>query len=275
MSLDQSLRELKEAFPRTDQAMPALFVGHGNPMNALEDNAFTDDWVRVAGQLPTPQAILCVSAHWETRGTKLTAMERPQTIHDFGGFPPELFAVEYPAPGSPALAQLAQSSLTKTPAELVHDWGLDHGSWSVLCRMFPEANVPVVQLSLDRTEPAAFHYALGEELRELRRRGVLIVGSGNIVHNLRQIRFDPTAPAADWAIEFDTAIKERIIDGDHASIIDYSRLGTAAQLSVPTNEHYLPLLYVLGLQEPSERVSFFSEQLSLRSISMTSVCIGG
>jgi len=273
MSLRQSLESLRDAFPRTDETQPALFVGHGNPMNAIEDNAYSAAWERLGEDLPTPKAILCVSAHWETRGTKLTAMERPETIHDFGAFPPELFAVQYPAPGSPELARLTQASLTKTSAELAHDWGLDHGTWSVLARMFPAATIPVVQLSLDRTEAPEFHYALGEELRELRQRGVLVIGSGNIVHNLRLARFD-SGPAADWATEFDATVKAQILSGDHAPLINYERLGESARLAIPTNEHYLPLLYVLGLQNHGESISFFSERIDLRSISMTSVRVG-
>lgn len=273
MSLDQSLRQLSDRFPLQDQALPALFVGHGNPMNALEDNPYSQAWAQLGAALPTPKAILCVSAHWETQGTQLTAMERPRTIHDFGGFPPELFAVEYPAPGSPELAELAQETLaTKTSAGLDQSWGLDHGAWSVLVKMFPEATVPVVQLSLDRTQPPAFHYALGQELKKLRQRGVLVVTSGNIVHNLRLARWADVA--ADWAIAFDATVKEHILAGDHSALIDYAKLGPEALLSIPTNEHYLPLLYTLGMQEPGESVQFFSEQVTLSSISMRTVLVG-
>src|SRR5579871_1645543 len=179
MSLQQSLRDLHEAFPLTDHRMPALFVGHGNPMNAIEDNDFSRGWADVGHKLPKPSAILCISAHWETRGTFITSMEQPRTIHDFGGFPRKLFEVEYPAPGSPTLAQLAQQTIHRTKIGLDTTWGLDHGTWSVLARMFPDATIPVVQLSLDATEAPAYHYTLGQELRELRQRGVLIIGSGN------------------------------------------------------------------------------------------------
>ena len=243
-------------------------------MNAIEDNPYSRVWEQLGAALPRPRAILCISAHWETQGTQLTAMTQPQTIHDFGGFPPELFAVEYPAPGSPELAQLAQEALAPTTAVgLDQDWGLDHGAWSVLCRMFPDASLPVVQLSLDRTQPPEFHYALGRELKSLRQRGVLVVGSGNVVHNLRQARWADVA--ADWALAFDATVKERILAGDHGALVDYKALGPEALLSIPTNEHYLPLLYLLGMQEPQEAVQFYTEHVTLSSISMRTVAIGG
>ncbi|MBB6051926.1 4,5-DOPA dioxygenase extradiol [Armatimonas rosea] len=274
MSLDQALRQLKDAFPITGETLPTLFVGHGNPMNAIEDNPYSRAWEQLGAALPNPKAILCVSAHWETQGTQVTAMEQPRTIHDFGGFPPELFAVEYPAPGSPELAELARETLSETtPVGLDQHWGLDHGAWSVLCRMFPAARVPVVQLSLDRSQSPAFHYALGRELRSLRERGVLVVSSGNVVHNLRQARWVDVA--ADWALAFDSTVKERILTGDHEALVDYIKLGQEAQLSIPTNEHYLPLLYTLGMQHDGEGVSFFSEHVTLNSISMRTVLIGG
>ena len=272
MSLNQTLQDLYTAFPQTEELLPALFVGHGNPMNAIEDNAFSRAWESVGKALPTPKAILCVSAHWETKGTHVTAMPHPQTIHDFGGFPKELFAVEYPAPGSPELAALTQQSIESTTIGLDQEWGLDHGSWSVLCRMFPKAQVPIVQLSLDRTQPPEFHYALGQELKKLRQRGVLIVGSGNIVHNLRRARWEDVA--ADWAIEFDQTVKERMLAGGHEALVRYEALGSAAALSIPTNEHYLPLLYLIGMQGKDDPVRFFTEQVTLNSISMRSVLIG-
>ena len=242
-------------------------------MNAIEDNPYSQTWAELGAALPAPKAILCVSAHWETRGTQVTAMEHPATIHDFGGFPPELFAVEYPAPGSPELAELTQRTLLeKTPVGLDQSWGLDHGAWSVLCRMFPEARVPVIQLSLDRTQPPLFHYELGQQLQSLRQRGVLVVTSGNVVHNLRQARWSDVA--ADWALAFDATVKERILAGDHAALVDYTGLGQEALLSIPTNEHYLPLLYTLGMQNEGERVQFFSEHVTLNAISMRTVLIG-
>jgi 4,5-DOPA dioxygenase extradiol len=252
--------------------MPALFVGHGSPMNAIEDNEFSRAWAAVGESLPRPQAILCISAHWETNGTAVTAMERPRTIHDFYGFPDELNAYQYLAPGSPALAELVRTALAGTSVRLDQGWGLDHGTWSVLCRMFPRADVPVVQLSLDRTVPPPTHYALGAALGGLRRKGVLIVGSGNIVHNLALVR--PMDDAYDWAIGFDQEIKQRILERDHEAIVDYAALGEIARLAVPTNEHYLPLLYVLALQQDDEEVSFFAEKATLGSISMRSLRIG-
>ena len=273
MSLRADLQALKDAFPERDEALPALFVGHGNPMNAIEDNVFSKTWEAVGAALPKPVAILCVSAHWETRGTFLTTMERPKTIHDFGGFPPELFAVEYPSPGSPQLAALAKETIESVGVGLTDDWGLDHGAWSVLCRMFPGADVPVVQLSLDRFESPEFHYALGRELKSLRKRGILVIGSGNIVHNLRLAKWDDSA--ADWALKFDALVAEKILSGDDEALVNYLSLGDEARLSIPTPEHYLPLLYALGLREKDEPVTFFNEGVSLSSISMRSVRFGG
>ena len=251
--------------------MPVLFVGHGNPMNAIEDNAFSRAWAEVGQALPRPQAILCVSAHWETPGTLVTAMDRPRTIHDFGGFPRALYEKLYPAPGSPELAQLVKGTVAGASVGLDQTWGLDHGAWSVLCRMYPKADIPVVQLSLDYSQQPAYHYALGQELRALRRKGVLIVGSGNIVHNLRLMVWQEQA--YDWAIEFDQTIKDLILSGNHQPIVHYEALGRAAQLSIPTNEHYLPLLYVLGAQEPGEQARFFAERVTMGSISMRGVWI--
>ena len=272
MSLNYTLQELREAFPPSDQKMPTLFVGHGSPMNAIEDNEYSRTWADMGRALPKPNAILCVSAHWETRGTLVTGMKHPPTIHDFGGFPRELFEKQYPAPGSPVLAQLTQETVQSTDVCVDDQWGLDHGTWSVLAGMFPDATIPVVQLSLDQTQGPAYHYALGKELRALRNRGVLIIGSGNIVHSFRGIRLDGIAQ--DWAIEFDQTIKHLIEDGNHASIVQYQRLGKAALLSVPTNEHYLPLLYALALQEQGETARFFNETVTLGSMSIRSVWIG-
>jgi 4,5-DOPA dioxygenase extradiol len=273
MSLRQDIQTLYDSFPETDTTQPALFVGHGNPMNAIEDNPYSLGWEAMGRALPVPKAIVCVSAHWETRGTFLTASETPQTIHDFGGFPQALFDVQYPAPGSPLLAELTHHALTpQADAGLTQDWGLDHGAWSVLCRMFPEARVPVVQLSLDATQPADFHFTLGQELQKLRKRGVLLVGSGNIVHNLRRAIWQDIA--ADWAVEFDEVSRERIATGDNAALIGYETLGEAARLSIPTPEHYLPLLYILGARKPDEPVMFFNEGVTLNSISMRSLRLG-
>ncbi|MGO8675124.1 MAG: 4,5-DOPA dioxygenase extradiol [Limisphaerales bacterium] len=271
MGSSSIIRNLAAA-PDAEATMPALFIGHGNPMNAIEDTEFTRAWAEVARSLPKPKAVLCVSAHWETAGTRVTAMEQPKTIHDFYGFPPALFEKRYPAPGSPELARAAQGLARKLPIELDLDWGLDHGAWSVLCRMFPEADVPVVQLSLDQRMAPAAHYELGLELRGLRKKGVLILGSGNIVHNLGEMVWEDTA--YDWALAFDQRMKGLILSGDHGAIIGYSKLGRSARLAVPTAEHYLPLLYVLAAQDRSDGVGFFADKVTLGSMSMRSVRIG-
>lgn len=252
--------------------MPALFVGHGTPMNAIEDNEFSRAWAGAARALPTPRAILCISAHWETNGTQVTAMERPRIIHDFHGFPGALFQKQYPAPGSPDLARFAQTTACQTPIALDLQWGLDHGAWVVLCRMFPQAHIPVVQLSLDRTKAPAAHYELGRELAGLRKKGVLIVGSGNVVHNLREIIWQDTA--LDWAVAFDAQIAQAIRSRHHDSLVRYEGFGQAANLAVPTNEHFLPLLYVLAMQDEREEVQFFAEKVTLGSMSMRSLRIG-
>jgi 4,5-DOPA dioxygenase extradiol len=274
MSLNKTLQDLNAAFPDSDETMPALFVGHGSPMNAIEDNAFSRAWINESKTLPRPNAILCISAHWETSGTLITAMERPRTIHDFGGFPHALYEKAYPAPGSPDLAQLTQEIVQKPPVNLDRAWGLDHGTWSVLCRMFPDADIPVAQLSLDQTQAPDFHYALGKALRSLRHKGVLIVGSGNIVHNLRLATWRDDSEGFDWAIEFDETIKQLILSGNHDPIIQYPTLGKAAQLAVPTNEHYLPLLYTLALQDQAEPIRFFADQMTFGSLSMRSIRVG-
>ena len=271
MATDSIIRTLASA-PDTEATMPVLFIGHGSPMNAIEDTEFSRAWAEVARSLPKPKAVLCVSAHWETEGTRVTAMEQPKTIHDFYGFPPALFEKRYPAPGSPDLARMTQKLMRESHVELDSEWGLDHGAWSVLCQMYPKADVPVVQLSLDQRKEPALHYELGRELRGLRKKGVLIVGSGNIVHNLREIAWEDTA--YDWALEFDAKMKDLIVSGDHQAIVDYSKLGRSARLAVPTLEHYLPLLYVLGAQTEADEVKFFADKVTLGSISMRSVRLG-
>jgi 4,5-DOPA dioxygenase extradiol len=258
-----------------NELMPALFIGHGNPMNAIEETVYAAAWRAAAAALPRPTAILCVSAHWETEGTLVTAMEKPKTIHDFYGFPDALYRVEYPAPGSPALAERVRQLVGSTAVrpDDGYSWGLDHGAWSVLRRMYPEADIPTVQLSLDRSRPARFHYDLGAELAALRREGVLILGSGNIVHNLRLLQWNAPEPYP-WAVEFDRLAAELILAGEHARLVAYQELGESARLAIPTNEHYLPLLYILALQQPGEAVSFFAGGLPLGSISMRSLRIG-
>jgi len=253
--------------------MPVIFLGHGSPMNAIEDSAFRRAWAGLGMRLPRPRAVLCVSAHWETRGAALTAAEQPETVHDFYGFPPALFAAQYPAPGDPELAQTAAKLLAPRGAQLDTRRGLDHGAWSVLLPMYPQADVPVVQLSLDSGEPAAFHYELALRLAPLRDQGVLILGSGNIVHNLRLLdcrRRD----GFDWAVRFDREVKARIQARDHEALTRYDEVGDDARRAVPTPEHYLPLLYVLALQNDHESIIFFNDQAVMGSISMTSLIIG-
>jgi 4,5-DOPA dioxygenase extradiol len=253
-----------------------LFLGHGSPMNALEDNEFSARWKVLGKELPRPNAILCISAHWETQGTFVTAMEKPETIHDFGGFPKELFAVQYPAPGSPALAQQTKENLTKATVELDASWGLDHGCWSVVKRMYPDADIPVVQLSLDHFQPARWHYELAKDLASLRDKGVLIIGSGNMVHNLRMIawdKLDASEYAFDWATEASEKMKKCILDGDHQSLIQYQSQGRAFQMAIPTPEHFLPLLYILALKKKAEQVSLFNDKAVAGSLTMTSVKI--
>jgi 4,5-DOPA dioxygenase extradiol len=254
------------------ERMPVLFVGHGNPMNAIEDNEFSREWIKIGKELPTPQAILCISAHWLTRGTWVTSMANPETIHDFVGFPEELFKVKYNAPGTPEFAGITQDLVFSTVVQSDTSWGLDHGTWSVLVKMFPKAEIPVFQLSIDVEKPARFHYQLGRELTELRKQGVLIIGSGNIVHNLGQVIWKDTAH--DWAVEFDQKIKEKIALRSDIEIIDYDKMGAVAKLSVPSTDHFYPLLYVLGASEKSEPVTFYTEKCTMGSLSMRTVKIG-
>jgi 4,5-DOPA dioxygenase extradiol len=254
--------------------MPVIFLGHGNPMNALFQNPYTRAWAALGAALPRPRAILSVSAHWYLPGTAVTAMARPRTIHDFGGFPPELFAVRYDAPGDPSLAREVQS-LLPVSSRLDEHWGLDHGTWSVLVHLFPAADIPVVQLSIDETQPADFHYRMGEALRGLRDSGVLILGSGDVVHNLHTYAWGrkPVEPF-DWALRFETRVRELLGRGEHGPLVDYASLGRDAQLSIPTPEHYLPLLYVLGASVPGEPVSFPVEGIDGGSVSMLAVRAG-
>jgi 4,5-DOPA dioxygenase extradiol len=252
--------------------MPAIFFGHGNPLNALQNNAYTRAWSDIGKSIPTPRAIVAISAHWYVPGTYVTAMGTPRTIHDFGGFPRALYQVQYPAPGDPLLAQQFRKLLQPLPVGLDLEWGLDHGTWSVLCHVFPEADVPVLQLSIDRTQPPAFHYELGRRLVPLRHDGVLVIGSGNLVHNLHAYAWGrhPVEPF-DWALRFEQRARELLLTAEHGPLIDYESLGPDALLSIPTPEHYLPLLYVLGLQGENERVTFPVEGIEGGSVSMLSV----
>lgn len=256
--------------------MPVLFLGHGSPMNAIEENEFVAGFRNIAATIPKPNAILCVSAHWETRGTFVTAMEQPRTIHDFGGFPRELFEVQYPAPGSPGLARETQSIVRTTQVGLDDHWGLDHGAWSVIKHLYPDADVPVIQLSLDQSQGPHYHYELAAELKSLREKGVLVVGSGNMVHNLGMVAWHRLNEqyAFDWALEAGDKMRKFILDGDHASLINYSQQGKPFQLAIPSPEHYLPLLYSLALKEEKEEVRLFNDKPLAGSLTMTSLRIG-
>lgn len=273
------LRELnKMTEPLSSTAkMPVLFLGHGSPMNAIEENEFVAGFRRIAKEIPKPNAILCVSAHWETRGTFVTAMEKPPTIHDFGGFPQALFDVQYPAPGSPELAKETKALIKKTEVGLDDKWGLDHGAWSVIKHLYPNADVPVIQMSLDYYQAPQYHYELAQELKSLREKGVLVIGSGNMVHNLRMIAWDKLnadAFAFDWAMEASEKMKKYILDGDHRQLINFRSQGKSFDLAIPTPEHYLPLLYSLALKEENEDVSLFNDKAVAGSLTMTSVKIG-
>ncbi len=254
--------------------MPALFVSHGSPMNALAANTFTATWQGLGKDLPRPQAILAISAHWYTRGTFLTGNAAPATIHDFGGFPKALSEVQYPAAGDPALAAQLAQQLVPFAASVRSDWGLDHGSWSVLLHMYPAADIPVVQLSIDAAQSPSFHYRLGAALGPLRDRGVLILGSGGIVHNLARADWRNALPPPPWAVEFDEFVRARVLAGDDTALVEYGTLGEAAQLSIPTPEHYLPLLYVLGSRAPGEPASIPLTGFDLGTIGMTVVKLG-
>jgi 4,5-DOPA dioxygenase extradiol len=256
--------------------LPALFVGHGNPLNALQRNDWTRAWAALGSALPRPRAVLSISAHWYVGLTAVTAMPTPRTIHDFGGFPHELYAARYPAPGDPSLARRVQELLAPLAVAADESWGLDHGTWSVLCHVFPQAEIPVVQLSIDETRPPSYHYDLGTRLRALRREGILLLGSGDIVHNLHAYAWGrhPQEPY-DWALRFEAKVCEALITGNHATLVDYEALGRDALLAVPTPEHYLPLLYILGASLPDERVSFPVEGMDGGSVSMLAVQFGG
>lgn len=259
------------------EKMPVLFIGHGSPMNAIEENEFVRGFRDIGKTIPAPNAILCVSAHWETRGTFVTAMERPPTIHDFGGFPKALYEVQYPAPGSPELARETKAMIKKTGVGLDQKWGLDHGAWSVIRHLYPKADVPVIQMSLDYYQEPQYHYDLMKELSSLRNKGILIIGSGNMVHNLGLVAWDKLDAdnyAYDWALEAGDKMKKYIISGDHKQLINYRCHGKAFELAIPTPEHYLPLLYALSLQEENEEVHLFNDKAVAGSLSMTSVRIG-
>jgi len=277
MTTLSAFRSFTNGLDDQELLMPVLFVGHGSPMNGIEDTEFSRRWTQMAKEIPTPKAVLVVSAHWFTKGTKITAMDFPKTIHDFGGFPQELFNVQYPAPGNPALANETLELLHSAHVELDHDWGLDHGAWTVVRHMYPDASVPVLQLSIDYTKGPQYHYDLAKELYALRKKGVLILGSGNMVHNLRMVAWDKLNDPEygyDWAKNINDTFKSLIQDGDHKPLINYSSLGRDALLAIPTPEHYLPLMYTLGVKGTNDEVSFFNDKAVGGSLTMTSVKIG-
>ncbi|UYQ95123.1 4,5-DOPA dioxygenase extradiol [Chitinophaga horti] len=272
----QEFKNITDTFSSTAQ-MPVLFIGHGSPMNGIEDNPFSQSWRKMGEEIETPTAVLVISAHWLTQGTKITAMPNPKTIHDFGGFPQALFDVQYPSPGSPELAKETSQLIKSTHVGLDHEWGLDHGTWTVVRHMYPKANIPVLQLSIDYSKPAEYHYQLAKELAELRKKGVLIIGSGNMVHNLRMIAWDKMQQPEygyDWAIEMNNKFKQLITDGNHQPLIHYEQMGTAAKYAIPTPDHYYPLMYILGLQGQKEQAHFFNDKAVMGSLTMTSVKIG-
>lgn len=255
--------------------MPVLFMGHGSPMNGIEINEFSAKWTAIAKNIPTPQVVLVISAHWFTKGTRITAMDLPPTIHDFGGFPQALFDVQYPAPGNPQLAKEIAALIKSTSIILDHDWGLDHGAWTVIKHMYPNADIPILQLSIDYTKGANYHYDLAKELSDLRKKGVLILGSGNMVHNLRMMSWEMiNGGGYDWAIEANEKFKKAILNKDHNSLVNFQTMGSDVMLGIPTPEHYLPLMYTLGLQNEHEEAIIFNDKAVGGSLTMTSVQIG-
>lgn len=269
------LDKITEPLGKTKK-MPVLFLGHGSPMNAIEENEFVTEFRNISKVIPKPNAILCISAHWETKGTFVTAMENPTTIHDFGGFPQELFNVQYPAPGSPQLAKETKSLITTTDVGLDDKWGLDHGAWSVIRHLYPNADIPVIQMSIDYSKGPQFHYDLARQIKSLREKGVLIIGSGNMVHNLRMVAWRQLNEnfGFDWAIEANEKMKKHILSGDHNPLINFRSQGKAFDLAIPTPEHYLPLLYSLALKDEKDEVSLFNDKAVAGSLTMTSVRIG-
>ena len=276
MTTLSSLRTFTEGLEEQENTMPVMFIGHGSPMNSIEQNEFSSKW-KALGKLYHPKAILCISAHWLTRGTFVTAMPHPQTIHDFGGFPQELFQVEYPAPGNPDLAKQTTGMLTSAKTELNYDWGLDHGTWSILKNMYPAANIPVVQLSIDYSKGGQFHYDLAKELVSLRKKGVLIIGSGNMVHNLGMVAWEKLNEPGygfDWAHQMNDTFKKDIEGFRDDALIHYEKYGNPGKLAIPTPDHYYPLLYILGLRNRKDPVQFFNDKAVAGSLTMTSAIFG-
>ncbi|WP_338813599.1 4,5-DOPA dioxygenase extradiol [Bernardetia sp. Wsw4-3y2] len=277
LSTSMKLKELDKmtsSLSKTSK-MPVLFLGHGSPMNAIEENEFVASFRQLGKDMVRPTAILCISAHWETKGTFVTAMQNPRTIHDFGGFPRELFEVQYPAKGSPELAQETKKIITKTEVKLDEKWGLDHGAWSVIKHLYPNADIPVIQMSIDYSKPAQYHYELAKQIASLREKGVLIVGSGNIIHNLRLVAWDKLNQpyAFDWATEANENIKKYILNDDHQKLINFKSQGKAFELAIPTPEHYLPLIYTLALKEENDKIDIFNDKPIGGSLTMTSIKI--
>ena len=271
----QSLETITKDLTPTEK-MPVLFLGHGSPMNAIEENEFVIGFRNIGKTIPKPKAILVISAHWETRGTFVTAMDKPETIHDFGGFPQALFDVQYPAPGSPELANETKSIITKTQVGLDDKWGLDHGAWSVIIHLYPKADVPVIEMSIDYTQGAQYHYDLAKQLSALRNRGVLIIGSGNMVHNLGMVAWDKLNTdnyGFDWAIEASEKMKKFILSDDHQALINFKSQGSAFNRAIPSPEHYLPLIYSLALKENNEKITLFNDKAVGGSLTMTSLKI--
>jgi len=269
-----SFQDLTNTFKEEDETMPTLFVGHGSPMNAIEDNEFSARWRQMGKEITKPKAVVCVSAHWLTRGSHVTAMNNPKTIHDFGGFPKALFDAQYPAPGSPKLAIEIADLVKTTNVHHDHEWGLDHGTWSVVKQMYPEANIPVLQFSIDYSKTAQYHFDLAKQLLALRKKGVLIIGSGNMVHNLGILDWQNPNSGFDWAIEMNEKFKSAIENGDNQALIQYEKFGSAAKLAIPSIDHYFPLLYIMALKEKNDKISFFNDKATMGSITMTSVKIG-
>ncbi|MDE3212208.1 MAG: 4,5-DOPA dioxygenase extradiol [Bacteroidota bacterium] len=271
----KSFREFTRNLQWNAEKMPVLFMGHGSPMNGIEHNQFSETWASLGRTLPVPTAVLVVSAHWLTRGTRITAMDFPPTIHDFGGFPGALYEVQYPAPGSPDLARETVAAIHSTEVVEDHDWGLDHGAWTIIRNMYPEAKIPVLQMSIDFTKDGAYHYQLAKELAFLRKKGVLIIGSGNMVHNLRLLSFDRINEpfGFDWAAEMNETFKKDILERRHDELIAYEKIGPQAKLAIPTPDHYFPLLYTLGLQEEADQATLFNDSLLAGSLTMTSVLL--
>lgn len=273
MSYTNTLKKISQQLPTTGSRMPVLFVGHGSPMNAIEDNEFSNRWAKMGEEIPQPIAVICISAHWLTKGTYITAMEHPTTIHDFGGFPKALFDVQYPAPGYPSLANEVKLLSTSAEIHLDHEWGLDHGTWSVLKQMYPKANIPVLQLSIDYNMPAAYHFALAQQLILLRDKGVLLIGSGNMVHNLGMVAWNKLNEPEfgfDWALEMNSIFKQNIASRNFNTLLNYESLGAAAKLAIPTPDHYYPMIYSLGLIDTKDEITFFNDKAVGGSLTMTS-----